>query len=309
MKIARPLAVSAAIVASLPFGLAACAPAATSGSLSCTAVAMVTQPQQNTVESVTVTSEVGVRVQLTAEFRSGSKHMASLTNAQGGAQFTIPVGAAAPGQQVRVVVQVVKGASKGTCTTFFVPARQVATPKPSTLTASIAAKWMGVKIGDTWDGWAGVCSTVVHPRTGGGCGTVAVPTTLNGFQAYGGIATCPEAVKYCDMDSGPALTGSIRLQWQLRCNATGVITARNEVVKLGGEWGAHNTTVNSVSSRGADQAQLELAADLPFNADIRTCATDSTLLTLSATDIKLHLSSGSGFPAADFFAAGPFTLS
>ena len=293
----------------LTAGLAACTPStATATALKCTALATPASPTQNAIATITVKSAAGVTVVTTAAYRAATEKQISFTNASGVASVKYRVGAAEVGYPVKVTVKLSKGVQKGSCAASFTPAAIVVKPpKPSPLSATITPRWENVSSGMSLAGSPATCLDI-HVRTGGGCGTFAVSALITGFSSYGGIPACPASHNGCYFDPGPLLTGQVSFSWKVSCDSTGVVSEHDgQILALGPEWNGHNAVVNSFTRVTDDSAQLEIALDMPFQADVNNCSGSSTLVSVTASDIMLHLPSGGTLPAADFTSAGPFS--
>ena len=298
----RAVTGTVASAALLPLGLVACNPAA-AAPLKCTALA---GPAQNTTETIGIKTVADAKVVTAAHYLTGPEKQTTTTNGLGVGSVTYSIGSAGTKTPVKVTVAVSKGARKGSCSTSFTPAAPVGAPQPTPLAATITPRWVNVSSGTSLAGSPGTC-TDPHPGTGMGCGTLAISALITGFSQYGGIPACA-VTNGCFDDRGPALTGQLDLSWKLSCDSTHVVSEHdNQTMQITPEWNGHNTEVNSFTRVSDDSARLELAVDMPFSADINSCTGSSTLVSVSASNVSLHLTSGGSFPAGDFSDAGPFS--
>jgi hypothetical protein len=323
----RKAAAALAVVVAVPTGLAACS--APPSPLTCASVATVSRPLQNSVETITVKSQSGTQVVSTAVFKSGRMPAVKLTNAHGIAQMTFPVGSAPSTFKINVSTLVRKGTRQGKCTASFVPLVRTPTStgpttgpstgppssgstdpgtsntpvitSPAPLSAVITPKWLGFGVGSSISKGTGCYAP--HPGTGFGCGTLQVSALISGFAGYGGLSECTTGD--CHNWDGPGLSGTLRLAWESACSSTGQHYSHSQTMDLSVEWMDPNSHVNSFTRVTSDSARVELAVDMPLQNDILACLTSSTLVSEAASSVSLHLESGSGFPAANFFAAGP----
>ncbi len=288
----------------LTTGLSACS--ANTVALACTAIAGNPTPAQNATETITIKTLAGAKVATKAAFKAVTKIRPDVTaDSTGIAKVNYAVAMAVPGYPVKVTVNVKKAGRTGTCTTTFVPKRAVTLPKPP-LKAAISVSWN--LPAQMPFGYSGACSTNPHPRTGGNCGTVFVSALISGFSTYGGVPTCPSGnPSDCVNSNLAALTGSVALSWALTCPATQNTSSHSDVmVGLGNEWMSYKNTVSGLTRIDADSARLEIAADMPFIADVAGCTVSPTLESVSVSNVALHLA-GSTYPTSNFSAAGPFT--
>ena len=160
------------------------------------------------------------------------------------------------------------------------------------LHAAITVSWLSASSGTQLPYYAGApgsvdCATA-HPGTGEGCGSVAVAALITGLAGDG------------------RLTGQVTLTWSLVCKSTEAVTTGSATVPLSPAFQSQQDHVSPQTRLDNDTARLALAADLPLGDAIAACTGPSTLKSVTASAVKLHLVRGTSYPSPAFTASGPF---
>jgi hypothetical protein len=182
--------------------------------------------------------------------------------------------------------------------------KPVTKPVPAKpLTGKITVSWLGKGVSDQLEKTDHTCYSYA-PGIGAGCGSVVVSVLIAGFSQYGGVPTCEG--QGCYDAQGPGIGGTLRLYWLLSCDENGDHYEHTQTVDLGPEWHSSNSNVTGVTRVNADSARLEIAADVPAQADVEACPSQLTILDESASLVAVQLQKGTRSPAATFVAGGPF---
>jgi hypothetical protein len=264
--------------------------------LSCSAQPSSLSPVAGTTQTIAIKTAAGAKILTDAALQTNPFRTATADSA-GIARVSYPVTAASAGRPVKVTIAVVKQGGNGSCSVTFTPKRAPA------LSAAISAQW---QVPVPLPAGSGAC-TSAHPGQGP-CGSVVIKALISGFHNFGGTPTCPTSGANDCADSGGAqLSGQFAVSWAISCPATGLTSNNNDVpVTLSPEFGSHNSKVTPVTRVNADQARVELTADLPFAPEVANCTQAPVLQSLSVSNVTLKLQGGT-YPTSNFSAAGPLT--